>query len=109
NRRSIISLSAFGEAVWRVLNAPGFDRRIFHVADRPALSSAQIVEALRKGMQRSARLFESAALAALLPPALTQSLAVDDRAFRDVYGFPDGEEDVEQALIECAEQWKHRQ
>lgn len=109
NRRSMISLSAFGEVVWRVLSAPGSGQRIFHVADRPALSSAQIVESLRKGMHKSARLFESAALAALLPSTLRQSLAVDDSAFRDVYGSPDGSEDVEQALVECAAMWKRRQ
>jgi len=104
NRRSLISRASLIDAVAASLDeaAPA---GLFHIADRPALSSTEIVTALAEGMGKPARLFR--APSPLLPRALTESLAVDDSRFRAAYGEA-WSRDARSALIECARSFKQR-
>ena len=108
NRRSLISLDALCAAIARVVGGPEA-RGVFHVAGRPAVSSATMVAALREGMGRPSGLFRSAGLAILLPKALTQSLVVDDERFRATFGSASIDDDVRAALVACGARWKRGQ
>jgi nucleoside-diphosphate-sugar epimerase len=87
NRRNLIALSSLIEAIQRVLHAPEGPSGVFHVADQPALSTGQVVAALRAGFGRRPDLFRANWLASLAPRVLGESLVVDDQGFRDAYGF----------------------
>jgi len=85
NRRSVIARTAFIEAVCAALgDGPA---GVFHVADQPALSTPEIIAALRRGLGRAPGLFDAGPLAQLAPAALTESLESDDSAFRAAYGY----------------------
>jgi UDP-glucose 4-epimerase len=85
NKRSVIARAALIEAIKATLGeGPG---GVFHVADQPALSTPEIITALRRGMGKAAHLFDAGPIAALAPAALTDNLESDDSAFRAAYGY----------------------
>lgn len=104
NRRSLISRAALIGAIKAVLAAPDGESGVFHLAEQPALSSAQIVTALRDGLGRSANL--APAMPWLLPAALRDSLEVDDAAFRAAYGYAGADQDARASLASTAAAWK---
>jgi UDP-N-acetyl-alpha-D-quinovosamine dehydrogenase len=106
NRRSLISLNSCVEAIMVTLHTPG-PSGVFHIADEPALSTPDIVDALRRGLGRPARQFRAPGLSMLSPPALTGSLEIDASAFRAAFPWR-GEADVAAALTACAAAWKAR-
>lgn len=107
NRRSLISLASFIEAILAVLAKPDGACGVFHLADQPALSTPQIIDALRCGLGRPPGQFRLPGVSLLAPPALTASLAIDDARFRAEYGYgPRGDIDVRKALEQCARDWK---
>jgi len=85
NKRSVIARDALIEAIKAALG-PG-PAGVFHVADQPALSTPQIIAALRHGLGLKPNLFNAGPLAALAPAALSESLESDDSAFRAAYGY----------------------
>lgn len=85
NKRSVISRDALIEAIKAALGAG--PSGVFHVADQPALSTGEIIAALRRGLGRSSNLFDAGPMAQLAPAALTDSLESDDGAFRAAYGY----------------------
>ncbi|MGE0533282.1 MAG: NAD-dependent epimerase/dehydratase family protein [Hyphomonadaceae bacterium] len=101
NRRSLIALDSLLEAVLKALGEG--PSGAFHVADEPALSTADIVRCLRAGMGRRPGLFASPAVAALLPSALRDSLELDSSAFVQAYGWRP--RDTCAALEACGAQW----
>jgi UDP-glucose 4-epimerase len=105
NRRSTISREALVGAILAVLRASQGPAGVFHVAEQPALSSAEIVTALRAGLGREANLMP-ALLPSLLPAALRESLEVDDASFRAVYGYSGADADSRAALAASAVAWK---
>lgn len=105
NRRSLIAVSTLAGAVQRVLERADGPGGAFFVTDRPALSSAEIIAALRAGLGRKPGLFP-----AVLPPvgplaALTQSLEADDARFETAYGYPE-RPDARAALMQTARAWR---
>lgn len=107
NRRSVIALSSFIAAVRAVLANPDGPAGVFHLADRPALSTGEIISTLREGLGRKPKLFAARWLAALGPDALTESLAIDDRAFRAAYDWSPAASAAE-LLAQTARTWKAR-
>jgi UDP-glucose 4-epimerase len=105
NQRSLLSLQSLVNAIHAVLAAPRGEAGVFHLADPPALSTAEIVTALREGMGIAPRLFVGPR--ALLPRALRQSLEVDDSRFRAAYGSA-WSQDARAALVACGAAWKAR-
>ncbi|MEZ6023915.1 MAG: NAD-dependent epimerase/dehydratase family protein [Hyphomonadaceae bacterium] len=103
NRRSLISRDALIGAVRAVLAVPEGAGGVFHLAEQPALSSAEIVTALRRGLGRAPRL---APAIPFLPAALRESLEVDDSAFRAAYGYAGADRDARDALAATAAAWK---
>ncbi len=106
NRRSVLALSSFVAAVRAVLAKPDGPAGVFHLADAPALSTGEIISALRQGFSREPGLFSARWLAAISPNTLTESLAVDDRAFRAAYNLP--APDAAALLAKTAHAWKRR-
>ncbi len=104
NRRSLVSLPSLIEALMAILVSPLAQAGIFHVADAPALSTGEIVAALREGMGRSPLLFQVPALHTIAPRALTESLEVDASKFTAAYGWRGG--DARAALVACAAAWR---
>lgn len=107
NHRSVIALSSFIGAVRAVLAKPDGPAGVFHLADTPALSTGGIISALREALGRKPNLFAARWLAALGPDTLTESLAVDDRAFRAAYDWAPAASATE-LLSETARVWKAR-
>lgn len=107
NKRSLISLASLLDAVTAVLQTPTGPSGVFHVADAPALSTADIVGALRRGMGRPERQFHAPGLSMLAPPAMTTSLEVDASGFCTAYPWR-ADDDVRAALAACAAAWKAR-
>lgn len=105
NQRSLISLQSLVSAVRVALERPQA-QGVFYVADGPALSTPQIVASLREGMGRKAGLF-SAPVAALAPRALSETLVVDDSAFRAAFAFAPPE-DACALLRACGAAWAAR-
>lgn len=103
NKRSLISLASLVEAIGLCVRASANVSGAFHVADDPALSTSEIVTALRAGMRRPPRLVSGAS--ALLPRALTESLEVDAAAFRAASGWVGS--DAHAALVACGAAWRH--
>jgi UDP-glucose 4-epimerase len=106
NQRSLIARSTLASAIVAALLAPGGPCGVFHIADRRAVSTGEIIALLREGMRRPPRLFNAGALSSVLPAALRESLAVDDCSFRDAYGFYGG--DISEGLLACGALWKKR-
>lgn len=107
NRRSVLALSSFVDAVRAVVRRPDGPNGVFHLADQPALSTAEMIAALRRGLGRPPGLFRATLLAALAPAVLRESLAVDDSAFRAAYGEI-GAQDSAALLSETARAWMAR-
>lgn len=109
NKRSIISRIAFVEATRAVLDKAEGPGGVFHVASAPALSTGQIIAALRKGMRKRSNLFRAPSLAALAPRTLRESLEVCDDAFREAYGYGhSGGVTSQDALEACGASWRKR-
>lgn len=110
NRRSLISLQTLVASVRSILQIPDGPAGVFHVADHPAVSTVEVVTALRAGWARKAGLFNAPGLTALAPRALKESFVVDDTAFRAAYGYGDRNDvDVRDSLRRCAAEWAARQ
>lgn len=105
NTRSLVSLPSLVAAIVAVLRTPEGRSGVFDVADEPALSSAEILAALRRGLGRPPRQFRAATLARLAPRALRESLVANPTAFRQAYCWR-GEDNVSDALAACATAWK---
>ncbi len=84
NRRSLLSRTSLVAAISALCLDKEGPQGIFHIADRPALSTSSIVEALSAGMGRRAIMFGG--VQALLPRQLTESLEVDDTRLRGAIG-----------------------
>lgn len=107
NQRSLISRDSVVEAVRAVLAAPSAKGGVFFLADRPALSTAEIIEALRNGLGRAPNLFAAGPLYRFLPAPLRESLVCDDSVFRAAFGYgPRQSADVRADLAACARAWK---
>lgn len=104
-RRSVIARDSLIGAVKRVLARPDAASGAYFVADRPALTVAEIVAALRSGLQRAPGLF-GAPITPFAPAALRENLVVDDSAFRAAFGFEGA--DSRAALAATAAAWKTR-
>ncbi len=85
-RRSIIARDSLIRAVALVLSKPDGPAGVFHIADQPPLSVAEMIAALRAGMGRPLNQFALPGLGAVLPAVLRQSLTIDDSAYRAAYG-----------------------
>jgi UDP-glucose 4-epimerase len=107
NRRSLISLASLIEAVIAVLEKPDGPSGLFHVADQPSVSTPALIAALRTGMGRRERLFRAPGVRYFAPAVLTDSLEVDDGAFRAAYGYGARSGELGQsALVSCGWAWK---
>jgi nucleoside-diphosphate-sugar epimerase len=85
NKRNVMARASLIEAIKAAL-APG-PGGVFHVADQPSLSTAEIITALRRGLGLKPNLLDVGPLAALAPAAMTENLESDDAAFRAAYGY----------------------
>lgn len=85
NKRSVIARASLLEAIKAALG-PG-PSGVFHVADQPALSTGEIITALRRGLGMKPNLFDAGPFVGLAPAALTDSFESDDSAFRAAYGY----------------------
>jgi UDP-glucose 4-epimerase len=109
NKRSLISRIALVEAIKVVLATPEGPGGVFHVAAAPALSTGQIIAALRKGMRKRSNLFHAPPLAKLAPRMLRESLEVNDDAFRAAYNYGHyANVSAQQALEACGASWRKR-
>lgn len=109
NKRSLISRVQLVEAIKAVLTETEGPAGVFHVASAPALSTGQIIAALRKGMRRRTNLFHAPVLAAAAPRAMRESLEVSDGAFRAAYGYGQlSEISAQTALEACGATWRSR-
>lgn len=104
NRRSLIALSSCVDAIAAVLGHENAPSGVFHLADEPALSTAELAALLRRGMGRSARLFALPGFAALGPAPLVRSLEVDASRFRAAFGHAGL--DTREALVACGRAWR---
>lgn len=109
-RRSIISIESAIAAFAAAATKSG-PRGLFHIADRPSLSTPEIVTALREGLGRPPGLFSLGPLASALAigPAhtLVEPLELDDSAFRAAYGYGRRSDiDSRAALRDTARTWK---
>jgi nucleoside-diphosphate-sugar epimerase len=103
NKRSVISLASLVAALMEIIDAPSGPGGVFHVTDAPALSSSEMLIALREGMGRRAGLFRLPGFGALAPRALSESLEVDASKFAAAYAWRPG--DARAALAACAAVW----
>jgi UDP-glucose 4-epimerase len=109
NKRSLLSRRSLVAAVTAVLRSPSGPSGVFHLADRPSLSTTQIVAALRRGMGRPEQLFACPALHPILPRVLFADSDVDDALFRTHYGYGDCTSASSIALIEeTGREWMRR-
>lgn len=107
NKRSVIARAALVEAI-KVALGEG-PSGVFHVADQPALSTPEIITALRRGLGMKPNLFDAGPFAGLAPAALTESLESEDSAFRAAYGYGVyANVGAEAALEQTARAWKAR-
>jgi nucleoside-diphosphate-sugar epimerase len=83
NRRSFVYVANLCDAVLRLLRAP--HGATYLVSDGEALSTPELCTRLAAALDVRARLFTVPKM--LLPPALTRSLEVDDRALRNELGW----------------------
>lgn len=104
NKRSVISLTSLAEAVRAVVEAQhNAVSGVFHVADQPAVSTADVARLVRSGMRRPERLFSAPGIDVIAPPPLVRSLEVDDRKFRESFGYRG--QDAREALQACGKAW----
>jgi UDP-glucose 4-epimerase len=107
NRRSVLALSSLIAAVQAILAKADGPGGVFHLADQPALSTGDLISAIRIGFGRDLGLFKAPWLAALGPDVLTESLAVDDSAFRAAYDYKPSASAAD-LITETARAWKAR-
>jgi UDP-glucose 4-epimerase len=98
NRRSLLSLESLVAAISSFLLQKDGTTGVFHIADRPALSTSSIVEALGEGMGRRTTVFRG--VKAVLPRQLIESLEVDDSFLRRSIGDA-WSRDARSALLAC--------
>lgn len=104
NRRTLISRDALCAAIAAALQDQGAG--LFHLGLRPALSSAEIISALRVGLKRRPNLVALPEfLQRALPGPLRDSLEVDDSKFRSAYNYGDADRDAREALAATARAW----
>lgn len=106
NTRSLIARASLIGAIRAALGEG--PAGVFHVCNGPALSTGEIIAALRRGLGRSPGLFNAGPFAALAPAALTENLASDDSAFAAAYGYAGAAMETAAALEACARDWKAR-
>lgn len=106
SRRSLIALSSLVDAIVAVMRKEDAPTGVFHLADEPAVSIAEMVTLLRQGMGRPARLFALPAFTAIAPPALVHSLEVDGARFRAAFGHAGV--DTREGLVACGRAWRQR-
>lgn len=106
NRRSLIARASLVAAIGAVLAKPEAQPGAYFVADHPALSTGEIITALRAGLGRKAGLIRAPLLAALAPHMLRQNLEVDDARFRGAFAFEGI--DTHAALAATMAAWKAR-
>lgn len=104
NKRSLIARASLIAAIRAALGEG--PSGVFHVCDAPALSTGDMVAALRRGLGRAPGLFNAGPLAALAPAALTESLESDGAAFSAAFDWRAGEAAAE--LEACARAWAAR-
>lgn len=105
NVRNFISLDTLIAAILAVLDNDSAPSGVFHVADQPALSTTEIVTALREGLGRTPGLFRAPLVMALAPRVLRQSLVVDDARFRATFGLVTSRSSAT-LLADTARRWK---
>ncbi len=106
-RRSLIARDSLIRAVALVLSQPDGPAGIFHIADQPPLSVAEMIAALREGMGRASNQFALPGIGVVLPAALRESLMIDDSAYRAAYGsYVDG--DARDMLKAIGSAWASR-
>jgi UDP-glucose 4-epimerase len=98
NRRSLLSRTSLVEAISALCLEKEGPAGVFHIADRPAVSTSTMVAALSAGMGRRTIMFGG--LEALLPRQLTESLEVDDARLRGRIGDA-WSRDARSAVFEC--------
>ncbi len=107
NKRSVIARAALIEAIKAAMGEG--PSGVFHVADQPALSTGEMIAALRRGLGLGPNLFNAGPIIGLAPAALTESLESDDSAFRTAYGYGAcANVNAIDALEETARAWKAR-
>jgi UDP-glucose 4-epimerase len=105
NKRSVIARAALIEAIKAALGEG--PSGVFHVCDQPALSTGEIISALRRGLGAKPNLFNAGPFAQLAPAALTENLESDDSAFRAAYGYgARAQIGAAEALAQTARAWK---
>lgn len=104
NRRSLIALPSLVDAVIAVLRHESQPVGVFHVADEPAVSTAEMATLLREGMGRPPRLFAMPGFETFGPPPLVRSLAVDASKFRET--FKCSGMDTREGLVACGKAWR---
>jgi nucleoside-diphosphate-sugar epimerase len=104
NKRSVIALSSLINAIATVLKHDGAPVGVFHVADEPSVSTAEMASLLRQGMGKAPRLFAMPGFDVLGPPPLVRSLEVDARRFRQTFDWSGL--DAHAGLIACGKAWR---
>jgi nucleoside-diphosphate-sugar epimerase len=104
NKRNIVSLASLAEAVSLLLEKSDASG-VFHVADQPAVSTAEMASLLRQGMGRPSRLFSAPGIELIAPKPLVQSLEINDSRLRAL-GYRG--QDACEALIACGAAWAKR-
>ena len=103
NRRSLLSRASLVEAISDLCLEKEGPTGVFHIADRPAVSTSTLVEALSAGMGRRTIMFGG--VGALLPRQLTESLEVDDMRLRTNIGDA-WSRDARSAVFACGAAYK---
>lgn len=104
NKRNIVSLGSLAEAVRLLLDKPDASG-VFHVADQPSLSTAEMATLLRRGLGRPARLFAAPGIELIAPKPLVQRLEINDARLRAL-GYRG--QNAHEALIACGAAWAKR-
>ena len=104
NRRSLIAPQSLVGAIVAALQHERAPTGVFHVADEPAVSTAEMATLLREGMGRPARLFTLPGFEAFGPPPLVHSLEVDATHFRATFAYTGV--DTRAGLVACGQAWR---
>jgi nucleoside-diphosphate-sugar epimerase len=104
NQRSLIALPSLIDAIIAVLRHESEPVGVFHVADEPAVSTAEMATLLRQGMERAPRLFAMPGFETFGPPPLVRSLTVDASRFRETFNYTGM--DTRAGLVACGKAWR---
>ena len=104
NRRSMIALGSLVDAIVKVLDHETSPTGVFHIADSPAVSTAEMSALIRQGMGRPARVFQLPGFERFGPPPLVRSFEVDARRFRE--SFAHEGVDTRAGLLVCGQEWR---